>query len=117
LRLIKGLQDRVALLEARGGSDDGEVRPAAQGNYVGSPQARLLEASIVSLHPARVDGAPGAATLAVPTFHTSANANRGAAVAINPFDGMPSGQDAPPKTWGNYTPNLGYKVANTELGI
>jgi hypothetical protein len=115
LRLIKGLQDRVALLEARGGSDDGEVRPAAQGNYAGSSQARLLEASIVSLRPARMDGAPVAATLAVPKFHTSANANRGAAVAINPFDGMPSGQDAP-KTWGSYTPNLGYKVANTELG-
>ncbi len=32
----------------------------------------------------------------------------------NPFDNY-GGQDAP-KTWGAYTPNFGYKVANTELG-
>jgi hypothetical protein len=65
LRLIKGLQDRVALLEARGGSDGGDAQPAAQE----SSQARLLVASIVSLPAAGVKAA-GAATLAVPTFHT-----------------------------------------------
>src|SRR5205814_4489497 len=65
LRLIKGLQERVARLEAQGGSGDGDVKPTAQGDYTGTPQARLLEASIVSLP--RV-AAP--ASLAVPTFHT-----------------------------------------------
>ena len=65
LRLIKGLQERVARLEARDSSDAGDVKPAAQGDYPETSQARLLEASIVSLP--RTD-AP--ASLAVPAFHT-----------------------------------------------
>jgi len=109
LRLIKGLQDRVALLEARGGSDGGEVQPAAQG----SSQARLLEASIVSLPAARVEAA-GASTLAVPTFHAR-NSTGSPTSTIDPFNSMSGGQEQP-KTWGSYTPNFGYKVANTELG-
>jgi hypothetical protein len=115
LRLIKSLQDRVAILEAKGRFEDGERKPAAQGDYVGSSPARLLEASIVSLPAAHVSGAAHTPALAVPTFHSSVNANGHAAIAINPFDGMASGEEAP-KTWGSYTPNLGYKVANTELG-
>ena len=107
LRLIKGLQDRVALLEARSGSEGSDVQPAAQG----SSQARLLKASIVSLP----DKSAGAATLAVPTFHTKVSATSGPASTINPANGMSGGQEQP-KMWGAYTPNLGYKVANTELG-
>ena len=110
LRLIKGLQERVARLEAQGGSDRGDVQPAAQGDSAGSSQARLLEASIVSLP--RVD-AP--ASLAVPTFHTGVSGAASAGATIkNPLENN-GGQDAP-KTWGAYTPNFGYKVANTELG-
>jgi len=99
-RLIKGLQERVARLEAQGDSDDGDVKPAAQGDYTGTSQAKLLEASVVSVP--RVDAI---ANLRVPTFHTGVNG----AVENN------GGQEAP-KTWGAYTPNFGYKVANTELG-
>jgi len=51
LRLIKGLQERVARLEARGGSDDGDVKPAAQEGSSSISQARLLEASIVGAVP------------------------------------------------------------------
>ncbi|HEV7514522.1 MAG TPA: hypothetical protein VGO27_22705 [Candidatus Acidoferrum sp.] len=110
LRLIKGLQQRVARLEAQGGSVDGDVKPAAQGDSTGTSQARLLEASIVSLP--RVD-AP--ASLAIPTFHTGVNGAATASATIkNPLE-KNGGQDAP-KTWGAYTPNFGYKVANTELG-
>jgi hypothetical protein len=110
LRLIKGLQERVARLEAQGGSDNGDVKPAAQGDYAETSQARLLEASIVSLP--RVD-AP--ASLAVPTFHTGVSGAASAGATIkNPIENN-GGQDAP-KTWGTYTPNFGYKVANTELG-
>ena len=110
LRLIKGLQERVARLEAQGGSVDGDVKPAAQGDNTGTSQARLLEASIVSLP--RVD-AP--ASLAVPTFHTGVSGAASAGATIkNPLENN-GGQDAP-KTWGAYTPNFGYKVANTELG-
>jgi hypothetical protein len=106
LRLIKSLQERVARLEARDGSEGGEVQQSAQG----SPQARLLEASIVSL-----PRTGGEASLTAPTFHTSMNATGKPVSTINPFDGMSGGQEQP-KTWGAYTPNLGYKVANTELG-
>ena len=110
LRLIKGLQERVARLEARDGSDADDGKPEAQGDYVGTSQARLLEASIVSLPRADAN-----ASIAVPTFHTGVNGESSAAATIkNPFENY-GGQDAP-KTWGAYTPNLGYKVANTELG-
>src|SRR3981189_2673033 len=110
LRLSEGLQERVARLEAQGGSDRGDVQPAAQGDSAGSSQARLLEASFVSLP--RVD-AP--ASLAVPTFHTGVSGAASAGATIkNPLENN-GGQDAP-KTWGPYTPNFGYKVANTELG-
>src|SRR5882757_572746 len=110
LRLIKGLQERVARLEAQEGSDAGDVQPAAEGDNQRSSQARLLEASIVSLP--RVD-AP--ASLAVPTFHTGVSGAASAGATIkNPLENN-GGQDAP-KRWGAYTPNFGYKVANTELG-
>ena len=111
LRLIKGLQERVAHLEAREGSDAGDVQPAAQGDYQRSSQARLLEASVVSL-----PRADSEASLAVPTFHAGVSGTIGSngATIKNPFESN-GGQDAP-KTWGAYTPNFGYKVANTELG-
>jgi hypothetical protein len=110
LRLIKGLQERVARLEAPGSSDAGDVQPAAEGGNQRSSQARLLEASIVSVP--RVD-VP--ASLAVPTFPTGVSGAASAGATIkNPFE-KNGGQDAP-KTWGAYTPNFGYKVANTELG-
>ena len=41
LRLIKGLQERVARLEAQSGSGGGGVQPAAHGDSAGSSQARL----------------------------------------------------------------------------
>jgi hypothetical protein len=110
LRLIKGLQERVARLEAQGGSDAGDMQPTAEGDNQRSSQARLLEASIVSVP--RVDAPAG---LAVPTFHAGVSGAASAGATIkNPFENN-GGQDAP-KTWGNYTPNFGYKVANTELG-
>ena len=84
LRLIKGLQERVARLEAQGGPNDGDVQPAVQVDHTGTTQARLLEASIVSLPR---DDAP--ASLAVPTFHTGVSGAASAGATIN------GGQDAP----------------------
>ena len=104
LRLIKGLQERVAQLEARDALNSGEMKPAAQGDYGSSSQARLLEAAIVSLP--RTDGTAGLA---------GANAASGVGATItSPFDKY--GAQDTPKTWGAYTPNFGYKVANTEFG-
>ncbi len=110
LRLIKTLQERVARLEARDDSD-AEVQPATRGDYAGSSQAKLLAASIVSL-----PRTGGEATLAVPTFHAgvSGTLSTGRATIKTPFENY-GGQEVP-TTWGTYTPNLGYKVANTELG-
>jgi len=67
------------------------------------------------LRSAPVNGATGTATPAVPTFHTSVNANGSPRSAINPFDGV-SGAPDQPKKWGAYTPNFGYKVVDTEHG-
>ena len=104
LQLIKGLQERVAQLEARDSIDSREMKPASQGDSGSASQARLMEAAIVSLP--RTDSASSLA---------GANAAGGVGATIrNPFDKY-GAQDAP-KTWGAYTPNFGYKVANTELG-
>jgi hypothetical protein len=65
----------------------GDVKSTAQGNSTKASQARLLEVSIVFLPSARVNEAMGAASLAVPTFHTSPNTNGSPRSAINPFDG------------------------------
>ena len=110
LRLIKSLQERVARLEARDDSD-AEVQPSTRGDYAGSSQAKLLAASIVSL-----PRTGGEASLAVPTFHAgvSGTLSTGRATIKTPFEN--SGGQEVPTTWGTYTPNLGYKVANTELG-
>src|SRR5258707_1253785 len=40
LRLIKGLQERVARLEAKGGSDGGDARPADCHRPLGTPHQR-----------------------------------------------------------------------------
>ena len=103
LRLIKGLQERVAQLEARDASNSLEIKSAVQRDSGSASQARLLEAAIVSVP--RTDGASNLA---------GANSAGLAATIKNPFDKY-GAQDAP-KTWGAYTPNFGYKVANTELG-
>ena len=104
LRLIKGLQERVAQLEARDALNSGEMKPAAQGDYGSTSQARLLEAAIVSLP--RTD-----------SYREPCGCDRcgqRAATIKNPFEKY--GAQDEPKTWGSYTPNFGYKVANTELG-
>lgn len=115
LRLIKNLQERVAHLEAQSGSDNGAAKPAAQADNTDTSQTKALEASIVSLPAARANEIAGAATSVTPTSHASVNANGSPGSAVNPANPVSGGQDAP-KTWGAYTPNLGYKVANTELG-
>ncbi len=105
LRLIKGLQDRVARLEARDTSDSGQLKAGAQVDSGNSSQARLLDAAIVSAP--RTDSTPSLAG-------ATAKSGAGATTKV-PFVGKDGTQDAP-KLWGAYTPNFGYKVANTELG-
>ena len=105
LRLIKGLQERVEQLEAR---ESGEMKSAAQGDSDSTSQARLLAAAIVSLP--RTDSTASPAGV---------NANGRMNAAIKNLFAKYGAQNAPqdaPKTWGSYTPNFGYKVANTELG-
>ena len=90
LRLIKGLQERVAHLEALEGSNAGDVQPAAQGDYQRSSQARLWKHRLFPSP--RTDGG---ASLAVPTFHAGVNGaiSAGGATIKNPFENN-GGQDA-----------------------
>jgi len=107
LRLIKGLQERVARLEARDGSGESGVKAAAQGDYEGGTSARLLEAAVVSQRSTRVSDS---ASLAGPTFHTGVNGASGVGMSTT------NQVEEAPKKWGEYTPNFGYRVANTEFG-
>lgn len=111
LRLIKDLEDRVALLETRSGSEVSDMQRAAQGDS----QARLLETSIVSLPAASTDKPAGVAAIVIPPLHTRMSNAEGSRSIAKPLDRMNGSQELP-KTWGAYTPNFGYKVANTELG-
>ena len=90
----------------------GGARPAGQGDYGSTSPARLLEATIVSVPSTRGDGSVDASNLAVPVFHKELAA---ASSSVPTTKDSSNGQEAP-KTWGPYTPNFGYKVANTELG-
>jgi hypothetical protein len=110
LRLIKSLQERVARLEARDNSV-GELQPATQQDNAVSSQAKLVPAVVVSAPHTGVEAALPAS--AVHADVSSAMAPVDATVKA-PLEN--NGQPEPPKKWGDYTPNFGYRVANTEMG-
>lgn len=92
LRLIKSLQQRVANLEARSKSETGgEKRAAVPRIRPEGSDAEALREAVDSMSPAETN-----------------------AKAANPapkYTGLEL-----PKEWGPYTPNFGYKVANTPYG-
>jgi len=122
LRLIKGLQERVARLEAQGGSNRGDVQPAAQGDSAGSSQARLLEASIVGAVPQRANVSEKAAEPA------SVQATAGAKVGQTAQSSSPNQSNADDKTefpessngnpaiFGEFNPGRGFTVGRGEYG-
>jgi hypothetical protein len=122
LQLIKGLQERVARLEAQGGSDRGDVQPAAQGDSAGSSQARLLEASIVGAVPQRANVSEKAAepasvqaTAGVKVGQTaqSSSPNRSEADDKTAF---PQGSNGNPAIFGEFNPGRGFTVGRGEYG-
>ncbi len=122
LRLIKGLQERVARLEAQGGSNRGDVQPAAQGDSAGSSQARLLEASIVSAVPQRANVSEKAAEPA--SVQATAGAKVGqTAQSSSPNESnaddktaFPQGSNGNPAIFGEFNPGRGFTVGRGEYG-
>jgi hypothetical protein len=122
LRLIKGLQERVARLEAQSGSGGGGVQPAAHGDSAGSSQARLLEASIVGAVTQRANGSEKAAEAA------SAQATAGVkgkqtvqSSSLTPSDAddkteFPESSDGNPAIFGEFNPGRGFTVSRGEYG-
>ncbi len=122
LRLIKGLQERVARLEAQGGSDRGDVQPAAQGDSAGSSQARLLEASIVGAVPQRANVSEKAAepasvqaTAGVKVGQTAQSSSPNQSNADDKTE-FPESSDGNPAIFGEFNPGRGFTVGRGEYG-
>ncbi len=122
LRLIKGLQERVARLEAQGGSDRGDVQPAAQGDSAGSSQARLLEASIVGAVPQRANASEKAAepasvqaTAGVKVGQTAQSSSPNQSNADDKT-AFPQGSNGNPAIFGEFNPGRGFTVGRGEYG-
>ena len=122
LRLIKGLQERVARLEAQGGSDRGDVQPAAQGDSAGSSQARLLEASIVGAvpQPANVsekaaEPASVQATAGVKVGQTAQSSSPNQSNADDKTE-FPESSNGNPAIFGEFNPGRGFTVGRGEYG-
>ena len=129
LRLIKGLQERVARLEAHGGSDDGDVKPAAQGDYTGTSQAKLLEASIVGAVAQPANGsdkaaAPASAQATAGAKQTTVSVKDEQAAQVtlpsqtNADDKteFPEASDGNPAIFGEFNPGRGFTVGRGEYG-
>jgi hypothetical protein len=126
LRLIKGLQERVARLEARGTLDSGEMKPTAQEGPDSISQAKLLEASIVAAapqhtnesekaaEPASVQATVGAkqATVSVQD-EQAAQSNQSNADDKTAF---PESSDGNPAIFGEFNPGRGFTVGRGEYG-
>ena len=122
LRLIKGLQERVARLEAQGGSNRGDVQPAAQGDSAGSSQARLLEASIVGAVPQRANVSEKAAepasvqaTAGVKAGQTAQSSSPNQSNADDKT-AFPQGSNGNPAIFGEFNPGRGFTVGRGEYG-
>ena len=129
LRLIKGLQERVARLEAQGTSDSGEMKPAAQGDSGSTSQARLLEASVVGAVPQRANGSEKAAEPASAQATAGAkqatvgvkeeqNAQSSSPNQSNADDktAFPQGSNGNPAIFGEFNPGRGFTVGRGEYG-
>lgn len=126
LRLIKGLQERVARLEARGTLDSGGMKPAAQEGPDSISQAKLLEASIVgaapqrtkvsekAADPASVQATAGAkqATVSVKD-EQAAQSNQSNADDKTAF---PESSNGNPAIFGEFNPGRGFTVGRGEYG-
>jgi hypothetical protein len=132
LELIRDLQERVARLESQTGrpSQGAGLDAPVQGAAVSS--GVINQNSVASISASRdsttkVAGAqkPAILNLPLPTMSDLASAGKGVTPAIRPDTTEPPHPAAVAKAneqnrvrnwFGSYTPNLGYKVADTEYG-
>jgi hypothetical protein len=123
LRLIKGLQERVAHLEAQGTVDSGEIKPAAQEGSGSTSQARLLQASVVGAvpQPANVSEKTQPASTQATISVTDAQAAQ-AAQASGGGKGaddrtlFPESSNGNPAIFGEFNPGRGFTVGRGEYG-
>jgi hypothetical protein len=125
LRLIKGLQERVARLEAQGTSESGEMKPAVQEGSGSISQAKLLEASIVSAVPQRANVTENADEPASAQATTSAKQStvsvKDAQAATNQSNAddkteFPESSNGNPAIFGEFNPGRGFTVGRGEYG-
>jgi hypothetical protein len=129
LQLIKGLQERVARLEAQGSSEPGEMKPAAQEGSDSVSQARLLEASIVGAVPQGANGSEKAAesvsaqatgggkqaTISVKEEQTVQSSSLTPSNADDKSE-FPESSDGNPAIFGEFNPGRGFTVGRGEYG-
>ncbi len=121
MRLIKGLQERVARLEAQDTLDSGEMKPAAQEGSGSTSQARLLETSIVSAVPQRANvsekaqPAPTQATISVKDAQ-AAQASLPSRTSADDKTMLPESSDGNPAIFGEFNPGRGFVVGRGEYG-
>ncbi len=131
LELIRDLQERVARLESQAAGPSQGAVPNAQGQSAAAPSGVINRISVASISASQnsttnVAGREKPAILNLPplTMSDLAFADNGVAPAIVP-DANAKETDAQAQNtkakgeqnlFGTYTPNLGYKVADTEHG-
>jgi hypothetical protein len=105
LRLIQSLQHRVARLEAERTTESKDVSLDTEVEAK-KASASVLAASVVAVQPTRSDIASSSGEAA----------NSPTEAAGTSLGGRTGGGQGERKFWSPYTPNLGFKIANTEYG-
>jgi hypothetical protein len=118
LELIRDLQERVNRLESKGVDQNATAWPT--GRKPGpvnatNPTQSDSTAEIISLrHEPSSDA--GSVDAGIPLSPVSGAATGNEADPIFQPAATPSAQEPEPAKWGTYTPNLGFKLANTKYG-
>jgi hypothetical protein len=104
LQLIQSLQDRVARLEAERATDSNSANPDTEVEAK-KTSVNVLAATVAAVPPTRRD-------IANPIDEAESSPVE----AVKSLGGSASGGQEERKFWSPYTPNLGFKIANTEYG-
>ena len=129
LQLIKGLQERVARLEARDTSDSGEIKPVARDDSGSSSQAKLPGASIVgavpqhanvsekAAEPASAQATAGAKQTTVSVKEEQAAQNTlPSRTNVDDKTAFMESSNGNPAIFGEFNPGRGFTVARGEYG-
>jgi hypothetical protein len=117
LQLIQSLQERVARLEALNAANSKSSNPVT-GEEPKKASANVLASTTVTVPPTpKDDPKPAVEAMSHPveTMRPPAEA-LGSPIAVTSQAGSTRERPEESKFWSPYTPNLGYKIANTEYG-